>query len=85
MPSDMHNLIMAKDRDLVFSLFDIASAQLAMVPFGIPQYVQCMLYGDTCVPHCVPIIFADNASCQFTIVPLDGFPTFDRNYPSFPS
>jgi len=29
--------------DLIFTLFDIASAR--EVPFGIPQYVQCILQG----------------------------------------
>ena len=37
MPSDQRNLIMAKAMSLIFSLFDITSAQ--EVPFGIPQYV----------------------------------------------
>jgi len=38
MPSDWRNSIMATG--LIFSLFDIASARV--VPFGIPQYVQCV-------------------------------------------
>ena len=45
MPPDKCNLIMAKATGLIFSLFDIASAQ--EVPFGIPQYVQCILHGLT--------------------------------------
>ena len=34
MPSDKRNSITAKAKGLIFSLFDIASAQ--QVPFGIP-------------------------------------------------
>ena len=30
---------------LIFSLFDVASA--GYMPFGIPQYVQCILHGLT--------------------------------------
>ena len=58
MPSDQHNSIMAKATGLIFSLFDIASAQ--EVPFDIPQYVQCILQGLTSVFLCVPLIFADS-------------------------
>ena len=42
MPSDKHNSIMAKAMGLIFSLFDITSAR--EVPFGIPQYIQCVLH-----------------------------------------
>ena len=52
MPSDKRNLIMVKATGLIFSLFDVASAQ--EVPFGIPQYVQCILLGltsDSFVSH----------------------------------
>ena len=49
MPSDKHNLITAKATGLIFSLFDVASA--GHVPFGIPQYVQCILHGLTSVSH----------------------------------
>ena len=45
MPSDKHNSLMAKARGLVLSLFNVALAQ--EVPFGIPQYVQCILHGFT--------------------------------------
>ena len=45
MPSDKHNSITAKAMGLIFSLFVIASAQ--EVPFGIPQYIQCILHGLT--------------------------------------
>ena len=65
MPSDKCNSIMAKATGLSFSLFDVASAR--DVPFGIPQYVQRVLYGLTsvllCVPLCVPFIFADSEKC----------------------
>ena len=47
MPSDKHNLVMAKAMGLIFLLFDVASAR--QVPFGIPQYVQCILHGLTSV------------------------------------
>ena len=40
MPSDKCNSITAKTTGLIFSLFDVASAQ--EVPFGIPQYVKCI-------------------------------------------
>ena len=39
-----------KNMGLIFSLFDIASAQ--QVPFGIPQCVQCILHGLTSPPLC---------------------------------
>ena len=55
MPSDKHNSTTAKATGLIFSLFDIASAR--EVPFGIPQYVQCILHS---VLLCVPFIFADS-------------------------
>ena len=42
---------MAKATGLIFSLFNVASAQ--QVPFGIPQYVQCILHGLTSVLLCV--------------------------------
>jgi len=58
MPPDQHNALMAKATGLIFSLFDVASAQ--QVPFGIPQYLQCILQGLTSVLVCVPFIFADS-------------------------
>ena len=72
MPSDKHNSIMAKAMGLIFSLFDITSAQ--EVPFGIPQYVQCILHGLTSVLLCVPFIFADNKSVDLAIA-CDVFPS----------
>ena len=57
---------MAKAMGLIFSLFDITSTIL--VPFGIPQCIQCMLDGLSCVLLCVPFIFADSAKCRFTVV-----------------
>ena len=63
MHSDKRNSITAKATGLIFSLFDIASAQ--QVPLGIPQYVQCILHGLTSVLLCVPFIFADSEKCQF--------------------
>ena len=50
MPSDKRNSIMAKATGLIFSLFDVTSAQ--QVPFGVPQYVQCILHGLTSVLLC---------------------------------
>ena len=47
----------------MFSLFDVALAH--EVPFGIPQYVQCILHGLTSVLLCVPFIFADSEKCRF--------------------
>ena len=63
MPSDKHYSIMAKATGLNFSLFDIASAR--QVPFGILQYIQCILHGLTSVLLCVPFIFADNEKYRF--------------------
>ena len=63
MPSDKCNLIMAKAMGLIFSLFDVVSAQ--EVPFGIPQYVQYILHGLTSVLLCVPFIFVDSEKCRF--------------------
>ena len=63
MPSDKCNLITAKATGLIFSLFDIVLAQ--EVPFGIPQYTQCILHGLTSVLFCVPFIFAGSKKCRF--------------------
>ena len=43
MPSDQRNSTMAEATGLIFSLFDVAIAR--EVPFGIPQYIQCILTG----------------------------------------
>jgi len=77
MPSDKRNSIMAEATDLIFSLFDVASAQ--EVPFGALQYVQCILQGLTSVLLCVLFIFADSEKCQFG----DGFLCVTRNCPYF--
>ena len=61
MSSDKHSSITAKATDFIFALFDIASAQ--KVPFGIPQYVQCIFHGLTSVLLCVPFVFADSEKC----------------------
>ena len=63
MPSDKRNSITAKATGLIFSLFDVASAR--QVPFGIPQYIQCILHGLNSVPLCIPFIFADSEKCRF--------------------
>ena len=52
MPSGKHNLITAKAMGLIFSLFDVTSSQ--DVPFGIPQYIQCIRHGLTFFLLCVP-------------------------------
>jgi len=54
---------MAKAMGLIFSLFDIASAQ--EVSFGILQYMQCILQGLISVLVCVPFIFADSEKHRF--------------------
>ena len=61
MPLDKRNLITAKATGLIFSLFDVALAR--QVPFGIPQYVQCILHELTSVLLCVSFIFADSEKC----------------------
>ena len=40
------------------------------MPFGILQYVQCILHRLTCVPS----IFANSEKCQFAVAQCDGFP-----------
>jgi len=55
MPSDSHNLTMAKAMGLIFSLFNIASAR--EVPSAIALYIQCILY----VPSFV------SAQCNFVV------------------
>ena len=49
--TDWLNLITAKATGLIFSLFDVNSAR--EVPFGIPQYVQCIIQGLISVLLCV--------------------------------
>ena len=63
MPSDKRNSITAMATGLIFSLFNITSAR--QVPFGIPQYAQCILHGLTSVLLCVPFIFASSKKCRF--------------------
>jgi len=55
MPSDSRYSTMAKATGLIFSLFDITSAQ--EVPFAILLYIQCILHGLTKALLCVPFIF----------------------------
>jgi len=47
---------MVKETSLIFSLFDIASAQ--GVPLAIPLYMQCILHGLTSAFLYDPLIFA---------------------------
>ena len=70
MPSDKRNLIAAKATGLIFSLFNVASAR--EVPFGMPQYIQCILHGLTSVLLCVPFTFAGSKT---EAVARDGFPS----------
>ena len=63
MPSAKPNSKTANATSLVFSLFDIASAQ--DVPFGILQWTNQFLL-------CVPFIFADSKKCDL-VVACDGF------------
>ena len=65
LPSGKCNSITAKVMGLNFSLFDIASSR--DVPFGIPQYVQCMHHGLTFILLCVPFLFADSQKCRFVV------------------
>ena len=55
---------------MIVLLFDVALTQ--DVPFGLLQYVQCILYGLTSVLLCVPFIFADSESV-YLVVAHDGF------------
>jgi len=61
MPSDSHSSTMANTTGLIFSLFDVASAQ--EVPFATPLYMQCILHGLTnallhlCFPQKVLILW----------------------------
>ena len=47
---------MAKATGLIFSLLNVALAR--EVPFGTPQYVQCIVQELTSVLLCVTFIFA---------------------------
>ena len=67
MPSVKHNSITANATTLIFSLFDIASAQV-----GIPQYVQFILYVLTSVLLGVTFIFAEAKSVNL-VVAHNGF------------
>ena len=71
MPSDKHNSTTAKTTGLTFLSFDIASAR--EVPFGILQYIQCILHGLTRVLLCVPFIFATAKSVDLAVA-RDGLP-----------
>jgi len=44
------------------------------VPFGIPQYMQCIFNGLTSVLDCVPFVLADSKSVDL-VVACDGFPS----------
>ena len=74
MPSDKGNSISAKATGLIFSLFDVASAR--EVPFGILQYVQCILHGLT-VPVSSFVFHSSllTAKSVNLAVARDGFPS----------
>ena len=72
MPSDKHNSITAKATGLIFSLFDVASAR--QVPFGIPQYVQC-LFMDLPVSSFVSLSALLTAKSVDLAIARDGFPS----------
>ena len=63
MPSDKRNSIMAKAMGLMFSMFNVTCSR--EVPYGIPQYVQCILHGLSNVLLCVPYTLADSKRCRF--------------------
>ena len=67
--TSLHNSITAKPTGLIFSLFDVASPR--EVPFGIPQYVQCILHGLTGLPHS-SLLTAKGVDLA---VARDGFPS----------
>ena len=69
MPSDKCNSITAKATDLIFSLFNIASA--GCMPFGIPQYVQYILHGLTSFLLCVPFILVCDGFWKLSIFSFD--------------
>ena len=62
---------MVKATGLISLLLDVALSR--DVPFGIPQYAQCMHRGLTFVLICVPFIFAKVSTHSST---MHGFPTF---------
>ena len=68
--SDKYNSVTAKATGLIFhcSMFNVASAW--EVPFGVPQYIQCILHGLTNLLLCVPFIFADSKkwNIQYTLL-----------------
>ena len=55
MPSDKHNLRMARAKDLISSLI-ISVASSRDVPFHQPQELQCLYHGATFVPLWSPIL-----------------------------
>ena len=72
MPSDKRNSITAKATGLIFSLFGVASA--LEVPFGIPQYVQCILYELTSVLLCAQSSLLTAKSVDLAVA-HDDFPS----------
>jgi len=54
---DKHNLTMA---DLLINCYSVQE-----IPFGIPQYAQCILHGLASILFCVLFIFANIEMCRF--------------------
>jgi len=71
MPLDSHNSTVAKATGLIFLLFNIASAR--EVPFTMPLYIQCILYGLTRALLCVPFIFAHHGKVLILWQACDSF------------
>ena len=63
MPSDKHNLRMARARDLISSIINVAS--LRDVPVYQPQQLQCLHHGATFVPLWSPVL--SSQPCKVTI------------------
>ena len=73
MLSAKHNSTMERAMGLISSLLDITLSQ--GVPFRQLQQLQSKHHGATFAYLCTPVLFADNARCQFLIaqigLPLD--------------
>ena len=86
MPSAKCNFAMKRAMDLMSSLLNVASSQdvpFGKMPFHQLQYLQYMYHGLTCSSFCVPVPFADNSRCQFTMA-WDGFSLiFSCFFPAF--
>ena len=78
MPSGQRNLITAKATSLVFFFTSVASVR--EVPFGIPQYAQCILQGLTSV---LPFVLHSSlltVKSVNLVIACDGFLCVMRNH-----